>query len=53
MYFTFPVGWECLVTPVGDRDVFGALPVGDDEGGAGGELVGDVGEIGGLVGVRR
>ena len=36
-----------------DRDVFCTLPTGDDEGGVGGELVGDVGEIGGLAGVRR
>ena len=29
----------------GDGDVFGALLIGDDEGGAGGELVGDMGEL--------
>ncbi len=33
---------------MGDGDVFGALPARDDEGGARGELVGDVGEIDGL-----
>ena len=46
--FTLLAGWECSATPVGDGDVFGALPAGDDEGGARGELVGDVGEIDGL-----
>ena len=29
----------------GDGDVFSALPAGDNKGGAGGELVGDVGEL--------
>ena len=33
---------------MGDGDVFNALLVGDDEGGARGELIGDVGEIDGL-----
>ena len=50
-----PVGGDAegWLTDDKDRDIFGALPAGDDEGGAGGKLVGDVGEINGLAGVRR
>ncbi len=36
-----------------DRDVFCTFPAGDNEGGVGGELVGDVGEISSLARVRR